>query len=268
MIDQKFYLIDAHCHIYPEKIASLAVAHTDNFYSEKSWGTGTTDDLLTRGEKAGIDKFIVQSVATTPKQVRKINSFIADEVSLNSTKFVGLGTMHPESDDIEGDVQNLIDLGLKGVKIHPDIQEFNLDHKGYIKLYELCSKAGLPVLMHTGDYRYDHSNPNRLVPMLKDFPQLTVVGAHFGGWSIQDEALEKLKDFNNFYVDCSSSFNYMTNEKAKSLILGYGVDKVLFATDYPMWDMSVEINKLLSMNFTEEEYKKIFSENAKKVYKL
>lgn len=268
MIDEKYFLIDAHCHIYPEKIASAAVAHTDNFYSEKSWGKGTTKDLLEVGAKAGIDKFIVQSVATTPKQVRKINSFIASEVSLNPGKFVGLGTMHPESEDIEGDIQNIIDLGLHGVKIHPDIQEFNIDCKGYIKLYELCAKAGLPVLMHTGDYRYDHSNPNRLVPVLKDFPSLTVVGAHFGGWSIQEEACAKMKDFPNLYVDCSSSFNYMTNEKAKELILGYGVDKVLFATDYPMWDMSVEINKLLSMGFSQTEYKKIFSENAIKVYKL
>ena len=38
--------------------------------------------------------------------------------------------------------------------------------------------------MHTGDYRYDNSNPNRVLPVLKAYPKLTLIGAHFGGWSV------------------------------------------------------------------------------------
>ena len=53
------YTIDSHCHIYPEKIASKAVGGTDNFYGEHSVGSGTVDDLLQRGENAGVDHFIV-----------------------------------------------------------------------------------------------------------------------------------------------------------------------------------------------------------------
>ncbi len=268
MINNKYYVIDAHAHIYPTKIAAIAVQHTDAFYNESSRCKGIVEDLLSNENMAVVDRFIVQSVATTPKQVKTINEFIANSVNDNKSKLVGLGTVHPESLDAEGDISHLLELGLKGVKIHPDIQNFDMDDKGYIKFYELCEKHNLPILVHTGDNRYDHSNPNRLIPILKEFKNLTVIGAHFGGWSIWEEASEKLNGIPNFYVDCSSSFHYLSLKTAKKIILKYGVDRVLFATDYPMWNADEEINKLLQMGFKESDYKKIFSENAKKVYKL
>ena len=130
-----YYVIDSHCHIYPEKIASKAVAGTDKFYDAKSVGEGTVNDLLSRGEQAGIDFFIVQSVATTPHQVKSINEFIADNVKNNPEKLLGLGTLHPDSEDIKGDIEHLIELGLKGVKLHPDIQAFKIDDYRLLKIY-------------------------------------------------------------------------------------------------------------------------------------
>lgn len=70
MVGGKYYTIDAHCHIYPEKIASRAIAGTDSFYGEHSLCSGTVDELIEKGTAAGIDRFIVQSVATAPKQVK------------------------------------------------------------------------------------------------------------------------------------------------------------------------------------------------------
>ena len=122
-----FTICDAHCHIYPEKIAARAVAGTDNFYGEHSTGLGTVADLLRRGGDAGIEHFIVQSVATTQRQVRRINEFIAAEVAQGGGRLTGLGTLHPESEDIAGDVAHLLSLGLRGVKLHPDSQKFKID---------------------------------------------------------------------------------------------------------------------------------------------
>ena len=267
MVNDKYYIIDSHCHIYPEKIATLAKNHTDEFYSENSVGKGTVSDLIERGKSAGVDKFIVQSVATVPKQVRKINEFIANEVK-NNDCFVGLGTMHPESEDIIGDLNHLKELGLKGVKIHPDIQGFCLDCEGYQKMYEYCQENGLIVLMHTGDYRYDYSNPNRLKPLLEKYKNLKVIGAHFGGWSVYEDASRELCGYENFYVDCSSSFAYFDNESALKYIRRYGVDKVLFATDYPMWDAKSELERFFSLGLSEEDNKKILSLNAKKLFNI
>lgn len=268
MIDGKYFAIDAHCHIYPEKIVEKAVGATDAFYGVKSACYGTVEDLIYQGDKAGIDKFIVQSVATTPKQVASINEFIAREVAAHPDRLIGLGTLHPASEDIEGDVDHLISLGLRGVKLHPDIQDFKIDDYRCLKIYEQCEKKGLPILMHTGDDRYDRSNPNRLLPVMEIYTDLTVIAAHFGGYSLWESASEQLRNLPNIYVDCSSSMEYIDVDTAKRIIENYGIDRVLFATDYPMWSPEKEIQNCFALELSEEEYRKLFSLNAKKVFSI
>lgn len=260
-----YFVIDAHCHIYPPKIAARAVAGTDSFYGAHSCCSGTVDNLLKEAQ-CGIDRFVVQSVATTPKQVGSINTFIAQAVGDSGGRFTGLGTLHPDSDSVEEDVENIVRLGLHGVKLHPDIQHFAIDDKKCYRIYELCEEKHLPLLMHTGDSRYNFSNPDHLLPVLQAFPALTVVGAHLGGWSVWDEAVKKLAGIDNLYVDCSSCFPFMEKEHARAILEAYGADRVLFGTDYPMWHAKEELDTLLDFGFSSESYRKILSQNAKKVF--
>ncbi len=264
---QKYRVIDAHCHIYPDKIAEKASESTGQFYHIPMCLDGKISTLLDHGQGAGIDHFLVQSVATTPKQVSSINNFIAASVAQSGGKFTGLGTLHPDSEDIRADVEEIISLGLKGVKLHPDIQQFKLDDFRMLKIYELC-EGRLPLLIHTGDHRYDFSNPNRLMPILDIYKDLTVIGAHFGGWSIWEEATEKLKSYKNFYVDCSSSLYAITPEKAKELIMAYGTDKVLFGTDYPMWEPGDELERFMQIDLTDEQRADILFNNTAALFNI
>ncbi len=266
MVENKFYTIDSHCHIYPEKIAEKAVAGTDKFYDTVAAGTGTVDNMMEMGTAAGIDHFVVQSGATTPHQVKSINEFIANTVSQNKDRLTGLGTLHPDSCDIKGDVAHLLELGLKGVKLHPDIQQFQCDNDRCMEIYGLCQENGLVLLMHTGDYRYDYSNPNRIIPILERFKTLTFIGAHLAGWSVWEEAYEKLSDYPNLYVDCSSCFGFSNVEKVYSLMKKYGADRILFGTDYPMWSPEKEMATFMSLNFSDAEREKMLGLNAKKIF--
>ena len=120
-------VINAHCHIYPEKIASKAVLGIRDFYDLDMSLNGRIDGLINDGSKVGVVHYLIHSVATTPKQVKSINEFISDEVKKRPDLFTGFGTLHPDSDDIQGDFDYLLELGLKGVKIHPDFQQFALN---------------------------------------------------------------------------------------------------------------------------------------------
>ena len=180
-------------------------------------------------------------------------------------KFTGLGTLHPDSENIESEIDEIIALNLKGVKLHPDIQRVGIDDERMHKIYELC-EGKLPILMHTGDHRFDFSNPNRMLPILKKHKDLTVIGAHFGGWSVWDEAVENLSRFENFYVDCSSSLYAMSPKKARELIDAYGTKRVLFGTDYPMWLPETEIENFMKIELSEEERCDILHNNATKMF--
>ena len=264
---KKYKIIDAHCHIYPDKIAQKASESTGSFYDIPMCLDGKISTLLEHGGNAEIDHFIVQSVATTPKQVSSINNFIATSVAHSNGKFTGLGTLHPDSEDIKADVDEIVSLGLKGVKLHPDIQKFKIDDYRMLKIYEFC-EGKLPILIHTGDYRYDYSNPNRMMPILDIYKKLTVIGAHFGGWSIWEDATQKLCKYKNFYVDCSSSLYALTPEKAKELIMAYGTKRVLFGTDYPMWEPEDEIERFMKIDLSEQEREDIFYNNAAKLFDI
>ena len=174
-----YKIIDSHCHIYPDKIARKASDSTGEFYHMASLYDGKISTLLENGTAAGIDHFIVQSVATAPKQVSSINRFIAESVAQYEGRLTGLGTMHPDSENMEAEVEEIIALGLKGVKLHPDIQKVKIDDPRMHKIYELC-RGRLPILMHTGDSRFDFSNPNRMAPIIMGISVRVIVNAPTG----------------------------------------------------------------------------------------
>ncbi len=254
-------IIDFHAHIYPEKIAEKAVSSVGDFYNIKMEGRGTAEALIKQGE--GIDAFVVHSVAVSERTVVAINDFISTECKKHSN-FNGFGTMHADFENKIEEVKRMQELGLKGVKIHPDTQMFNMDDEKMFELYDYLRLEKLPLLIHCGDYRYDYSHPRRLKRILKEFPGLVAVGAHFGGWSMHDLAYEYLKD-ENCFLDTSSSFFVMGMKRAKELIRLYGAERMLFATDFPMWDGKEELEKFMSMNLTDEENELILNKNAKKI---
>ncbi|MBQ8943298.1 MAG: amidohydrolase, partial [Clostridia bacterium] len=87
-----YKVFDSHCHIYPEKISRRAVDGIDAFYGVIAHGKGTVNDLIERGVSAGVDRFLVHSVATNEHQVRVINEFIAAEVAGHPDRLTGFGT--------------------------------------------------------------------------------------------------------------------------------------------------------------------------------
>jgi len=255
-------IIDAHCHIYPEKIAARAVEGIHEFYDIEMRSKGTVDDLIETGSAHGCVHYLCHSVATTPHQVKSICEFIAGEVNKHPGLITGFGSLHPDSEDIEGDIEHLINLGLKGVKLHPDFQKFEADSPKAVKMFGAIADAGLPVLVHCGDKRYDYSNPDRISNLLDKLPNLTMIGAHFGGWSLWEEATEVLAGRDNLYVDCCSSLYALSPQTALRLIGKYGADRVFFGTDYPMWPIEDEIERFDKIGLTEEESEMILWKNA------
>ena len=200
-------VIDAHSHIYPDKIACKASSAVGDFYGvDMNAKNASAASMLAACEGSPITHHLVHSVATTPGQVPIINDFIAEQCREHEN-FIGFATMHQDFEDMEGEIDRAIQLGLKGVKIHPDTQKVNMDDPRLMRLYEII-EGRLPIVIHTGDYRYDYSHPRRLKRILHTFPKLVVDAAHFGGWSVFDYALEYLED-ENCYVDTSSALEFL-----------------------------------------------------------
>ncbi len=254
------HLIDAHCHIYPDPIARKAVGGISHFYGDLPFDTydGTQHRLVESATAAGVDHNIVFSVATTPHQVHSINTYIAREQLASGGRFTGLGTLHLDSEDQEADLDEIEALGLHGVKLHPDIQNFKIDEPRAMHIFAMCEDRGLPIYVHTGDKRYDNSNPNRVKNVLEAFPKLKFVGPHLGGWSVWEEAAKVLPKYDNIIVDTSSSLYELDPDTARDIIRAYGSERVMFGTDYPMWPVTKELEHMEALGLTDEEYENIY----------
>jgi len=254
-------IIDFHAHIYPDKIAEKAVHSVGDFYGvTMAAHEGTADELLRISEDTGVERIIVHSVATSPTQVSSINRFIASSCEKHP-EFIGFGTLHQDLDDFNAALDELQALGLRGVKLHPDTQEFDLDADIMMPVYAEIARRGLPMIFHTGDYRHDWSHPRRMRHVLQEIPDLVVDAAHFGGWSVFDLAIDYMKDM-NCYMDLSSSMCFLGPNRTRELIEIYGADRILFGSDFPMWSPREELAMFYSLGLSRTDQEKILYENA------
>lgn len=249
------HLIDIHTHIYPPAIARKAAASIRQFYQ---LGTdemdGTADTLLKKGDEVGIDRFVILPVAVRPDRTRHINEFIIEQVAAQP-RFIGFGTLHAAMEDITGETEFIMQKGLRGIKMHPDTQEFAIDDPRLFPAYEHI-QGKLPVIFHMGDVRYDYSHPAKLRKVLELFPRLQVIAAHFGGYGMYETAYELLHDKDCIY-DVSSSMMFMEDGVAEKYIRMYGAERMAFGTDYPLWDPVKETKRFMQLKLTDEEFDQI-----------
>lgn len=136
---------------------------------------GSVKRLLEIGDRAGVDKFVVHSAATTPHQVKSINNFIKASVLAHPDRFVGLCTIHPGMEDPIAELERAESLGFKGYKAAPDFQKFAITDSSMEPIYDFCQATGYPILFHTGDYRYHYSQS---LPHTQAFGELPPPQAH------------------------------------------------------------------------------------------
>ena len=261
-------IINAHAHIYPEKIAGKATKAIGEFYDiAMEMPAGTAERLIEDGKKAGINRYLVHSVATTAHQVRSINEFLKREMDAHE-EFIGFMALHEDlsEKEIYDEVEWAISQGFKGVKMHPDFQKFYIDGENAEKIYRVID-GKLPILLHVGDDRYDYSKPERLYKMAVKYPNVNFIAAHFGGYRCWKD-VKIYKGLKNVYFDTCSSLPFINTKKAKEIIDELGVEKFFFGTDFPMWDAEKEMERFLTIDLTEKEREMIFSGNIKNLLKL
>ncbi len=254
-------VVDVHAHAFSEKIAVKATQNLESYYGIDAVSDGRLDYLINSAKENSIDKLVLCATATKPTQVQMINDYVS---KLVGEHVIGFGTLHPDYEDIDAEIERIIDLKLSGIKFHPIFQGFKIDEEKAMKMFERIGSK-LPVLIHLGDKTNDGASPVRLSKVMDVFPEITFIGAHLGGYSEWEQAKEHLIG-KNLYLDTSSSTRFMKPKEAKEIIRSHGVDKILFGTDYPLSDHKFEMKCLKKLRLTKEEYEMIYWKNAYRLF--
>ena len=262
-------LIDFHTHAFPERIASRAVeklAHDAGGLDPQT--DGTLSSLKAQMALDGVDISVVHSIATNPRQQTNVNNF-AMEIGRDPA-IVAFGSVHPDAPDALEELERIHAAGLKGVKFHPEYQQFFADDEKMKPIYRKISELGLITLFHAGhDYGFPppyHAMPEHLLGALRwlDSP---VVAAHWGGLGCGEAVLEKLCG-TDLFLDLSYGYGTMPKPMAQAIVEKHTPDQLLFASDMPWHRPSWELRLIRALDISDTDREKICFRNAQNLLDL
>lgn len=209
--------------------------------------TTTWADYARSMDEASVDVAITCLIATTrgstglPVDPKGVNDQTAAFVADAPSRRIGFASVHPDDQDAMAELERAVgDLGLRGLKLGPNYQDFEPLSPNALRVYEWAQARRIPILFHQGTspirmapLRYAH-------PLVMDevairFPELRIVMAHLGHpW--QADTIAVIRKHPNVYADVSAGFyrpwSFYT---AMRLATEWNVlPKLLLGSDYPI----------------------------------
>lgn len=264
-------IIDFHTHIFPDAIAAKSIASLEKAAGIQASTDGTLSGLLRSMENSGVDLSVILPVVTNPSQFDTINRFAAKVNETYAGKLLSFGGIHPDCENYKERLQQIRDLGLPGIKLHPDYQRVMIDDIRYMRIIEYASELGLIIITHAGvDIGLPdpvHCPPKRIRKVLDQIRPDKMVLAHYGGWKQWEEVYEYLAG-EDVYLDTSFTLEFIDRGLFMKILERHDRKKILFATDSPWGEAGKDVQTMKSMQLDAEELEDIFSGNAKKLLKL
>ncbi len=247
-------IIDAHTHVWPDKIAALALGG-NRVPGLEAQGDGTVGGLLDDMAASGVDVSCCLVIANEARHVDRVNEFAAGLAAENRLAF---GTVHVDL-AVEENMASLRRHGITRVKIHPLFQDFGLGHP---RLWELFEAFGdeIAVITHVGEggdaRRNSLSSPKLIRDIATQFPDLRLMACHFGGYKILDDAEEMLAGA-DVVLETSwpPSLATLRPERVAALIRKHGAERIVFGSDWPMTSPGDEIRAIERLGLTDDETK-------------
>ena len=257
-------IIDIHTHVFPDALAPKALEVLTHNANVPPLTDGTCSGLLDSMRRSGVDMSCLMPIATRPNQSRSINQWVSEACG-DREALIPFGSFHPAQENWREEIDFIVEVGLAGVKFHPDYQEFFVDEERMFPIYRALEEAGLIVLFHAGvDIGLPppvHCPPDRLARVLDEVPNLTIIAAHMGGYFCWDD-VERYLVGRNIYFDTSYSLADLGPERMTDLMKAHGTEKILFGTDSAWTDQADEVASIQSLSLSEAEIAAVLGENA------
>lgn len=259
--------IDFHTHIFPDSLAPKAISSLieSGKHLYMPHADGTKHGLLEFMDISGIDISVIMPVLTKQTQTVKSNQFSAE---VTSERIRAFGGIYPNTDDYKRDIDFVVSLGLPGIKLHAEYQDFVVDEPKMLKIYDYAFSKGLMILQHAGfDPAFDppfRATPKMFANVMRQLRGGIMIAAHLGGQSLWNEVEEYLVG-TDIYIDTSMGFSMYPTEQFLRIVKNHGSEKILFGTDSPWSDSGKEREFLTTLPLADEEKENILHRNAEKL---
>jgi predicted TIM-barrel fold metal-dependent hydrolase len=274
-------ITDCHVHIQPFKLLlnppalELMKKHQPDFDRVLEF-TRSPKAFLKYMDKVGLDRAVLIN-ATAPDVTgfpAGLNVMAANYAKANPRRLLSCGSFHPRySTNAIADIDEIVRLGLRLIKIHPPHQLFYPnDYLNGLKelevLYRAAQSNGIPIMFHTGTSifpgaRSKYGDPIHIDDVAVDFPHLKIVLAHGGRPLWMNTAFFLVRRHANVYLDISSIppvhlLHYFPR-------LAEIAHKTLFGSDWPgpgVRDIKEALDSFRALPFSAETKRLILGQVA------
>lgn len=195
------------------------------------------DALFAQMDAAGIEKTVLY--ACEAPIIYASNEYVSGLCKKYPDRLIGFASVDPRQKNaaqiIEGAIKN---MGLKGIKFHPPLQNFYPDAEFMFPIYLKAVELNVPIVFHVGStpfaslVRLDQANPMLLDEVACKFPKLKIVLTHLGTlWN--DEAFMVVEKNPNVYIDTAAYIYEIGQLLTPDTVERLGPQKIIFGTDYP-----------------------------------
>jgi len=257
--------IDFHTHVFPDELAAKTVPLLAESGGVTPALDGTVTALLASMDRAAISRSVTCFIATRPSQYDSILRF-ADRI--RSERIEPFPSVHPDDPQARQRIRAIRAAGFRGIKMHPYYQDFIVDEKRLLDLYEVMAEEGLILVMHTGfDIAFPRrpiASPMRIARVIDRFAGLAFVATHCGAWQQWPEVEEHLLG-RPVYMDIAFCLDYLRREDALRLLRGHAPALLLFGSDSPWADQGKVIEQLQALGLEEERLTALLGDNAQRL---
>lgn len=287
-------IIDMHAHTSNHKLWGLHVS------------SATLDYLGKMAEERGIDKIVLMATYFPFKGSGLCNEELLRRIG-NKKRFLMFGSIDIMNNLVGGinELRRLAEASLiSGIKLYPGYQDFDCSDVMVREIYKIAQQSDIPVMFHSGELHHccqkeemakgnfkcggrycyldrlgDLSRPKELSRAIKKFPQVKFILSHLGNPHF-GELRDVLRECPNAFTDISGQFvtgsgedsqeykDEISKELEKIIEIDGVIDRLMFASDFPIQSYEDSIDIVRSLNLSKDEEEKVFSGNAKKILNL
>lgn len=261
-------IIDFHTHCFPDTLAPRVIPMLAAEADIDAHLSGTVPDLVASMHAAGVDYSVLLQIASKPTQNHTVNTWA---IARNEPGIIPFGSVHPQGTDWKSELDRLAAAGIKGVKLHPEYQQFYVDDASMFPLYEHIDALGLIVIFHAGvDIGIAppvHSTPHHFSRVLDRLPKGRTILAHMGGWKSWDEVENKLVG-SHLIFDTSFCEGFIDPAQMQRIIHAHGPDHIVMGSDSPWDSQSAAIATVRKLGLDDAAERGILGENAARLLGL
>jgi predicted TIM-barrel fold metal-dependent hydrolase len=230
-----------------------AHAHVGRF---GSWAnvSCTAEELLEKMDASGVQR----SVLFGPD-----NPLVRKAVRKYPERFVGYVWPNPhDKAALPLVIESVRRWGFRGIKLHPLVHAFLPTDEEVLPIVEFAGKEGIPVAIHSGHPPF--SLPWSIGELAEMYPEVRIVMLHMGhahGVYIQ-AAINTAKRYDNIILETSG---VSMHSKIREAVERVGEERVVFGSDYPFHDYSVELQKVRVAGLTENQRDLVLHKNAERL---